>query len=108
MIDWSGFAGVAGELSIAFGLVVIASLSRRLGSVTRTSPYYVWLYVAAFMLCISVLARLLNLGRGLDVAATLHEHLLWVFIYKGLPALGITLGVIVTWRYWSWLLAERD
>jgi hypothetical protein len=32
----------------------------------------------------------------------------WVLLYNGLPALAVTLGLFVAWRYWSWLLAERN
>lgn len=108
MIDWVGLASLIGQISVAIALVVVGLLSKRLGSVTRTAPYYVWLYAAAFMLFISILARLLNLGRGLEVALELHQHPAWILIYLGLPAVGVTLGVIVAWRYWSWLMAERD
>jgi hypothetical protein len=55
----------------------------------------------------SVLARLLNIGRGEDIADTLGQNPVSVLFYVGLPAIAITLGLVAAWRYWSWLLAER-
>jgi hypothetical protein len=44
---------------------------------------------------------------GLADADTLINSIEWVLIYNGLPALAVTIGVYLGWRYWSWLLAER-
>lgn len=107
-MDWMGLLGLLGGIAIATALVVLGLLSKRLGSVTRTPPYYVWLYVAAGLMLVSILTRLVHLGQGPEVAVTLIEDKVSVLLYAGLPAIAITLGVVVAWRYWSWLLAERN
>lgn len=107
MFDWTGLFGLIGVASIALALVVLGLLSKRLGSVTRLPRYYRGFYVAAALVAISVVARLLNIGRGPSAALELASDPLWVLLYIGFPAIGITLGVVIAWRYWSWLLAER-
>ncbi len=107
-VDWAGLLGLLGPISFGIALVVIGLLSRRLGSVMRTPRYYLGFFLAAALIAISVLARLLNLGHGAAAAAQLNRDPLWVFLYMGLPAIAMMLGVVVAWRYWSWLLAERN
>lgn len=108
MVDWMGLFGLLGPVSIAVALLVMGLLSKRLGSVIRTPRYYIGFFVAAALMAASILARLLNLGRGAAAAAELHHDPVWVFLYVGLPATAVTLGIVVAWRYWSWLLAERS
>jgi hypothetical protein len=93
-------------LGIAAALVVLGLLSKRMNDNTGSAkPYYRWFYVAAALLVISAAARLVgDLGGETEP----HTRIEWVLLYDGLPALGITLGLYVAWRYWSWLLAERD
>jgi hypothetical protein len=108
VFDWAGLLGLLGMSSISFALVVMGLLSKRLGSVTRAPRYYIGFYVASLMIALSVLARLLNVGRGMDAVTGLNRDLVWVLFYNGLPALAISLALFVAWRYWSWLLAERN
>jgi hypothetical protein len=106
-VDWGGLFALFGPISIAVALTVMGLLSKRLGKVMRTPRYYVGFYIAAGLMTISVVARLLNIGRGDDIADSLGQDALTVVLYVGLPSIAITLGLIVAWRYWSWLLAER-
>ncbi|MBC6937582.1 MAG: hypothetical protein DWB42_17350 [Chloroflexi bacterium] len=107
-VDWAGLLGLLGPVSLCIALVVIGLLSRRLGSVIRTPHYYLGFFLAAALLTISILARLLNLGRGPAVAAALNRDPVWVFLYTGLPLIAALMGAVTAWRYWSWLLAERS
>jgi hypothetical protein len=50
---------------------------------------------------------MVNLGQGPAAAVALRLEISFVILYTVLPALSVTLGVAVIWRYWSWLLAER-
>lgn len=93
-----------GLLGIVFALIVVAQLSKRLGYATRAKPYYRGFYVAAALLVVSIIGQLVN---ELLLRADPHEPG-WILVYDGIPALALTLGVVVAWRYWSWLLAERD
>ncbi|MBZ0288283.1 MAG: hypothetical protein K8I30_11770, partial [Anaerolineae bacterium] len=94
-------------ISIAIAMTVMALLSKRLGSVMRTPRYYMLFYIAAGLMAVSALARLLNIGRGTDIVGNLGQDPVSVLLYVGLPAIAITLGLVAAWRYWSWLLAER-
>jgi hypothetical protein len=100
--------GLTGLLAIGVALVVLARLSQRLGNVTHVRPYYLLLYVAACLVWGGAIVRLYFLmisGASLDVP---NQRLLYTLLGDGLPAAGLTLGLLVTWFYWSWLLAERD
>jgi len=106
-VDWGGLFALVGPVSVAVALLVMGLLSRRLGSVMRTPRYYMGFYVAAGLMAVSAGARLLNIGRGDALADHLDQDALAVILYVGLPSIAITLGLIIAWRYWSWLLAER-
>lgn len=105
--DWTGLLGLLGVGSIAFALVLLGRLSQRLGQVTSAAPYYIGFYLGATLVAVGGGARAWNLSDA-SRAAELHQTTLWVLLYNGAPALGVTLGVMLAWRYWSWLLAERD
>ncbi len=94
-----------GMTAMAVLLIVLGLLSRRLGRVTRATRYY-WVYfLAAFFILIGVGGRF---WVFITPHATQYDSILWILVYNGAPAFGLTLGVIVAWHYWSWLLAERD
>lgn len=104
----SEWLGLLGPLSMTVALVALAILSRRLGATTRAAPFYLGFFVAAVLIAISLIARVANLIFGFAGDAVLSQDVLWTLLYAGLPALGVTLGLVMAWRYWSWLLAERD
>ncbi len=99
--DWAGLFGVIGPISICILFIILGLLSRRLGRVTRAGPYYVGLFAAAVLVGVSVLIRLWVVVGGVPLGSDL------ALVIDGLMALGVTLGTMVTWRYWSWLLSER-
>src|ERR1044071_8244132 len=100
-LDWTRLLSLIGPLSIFVVMIVMAVLSKRLGSVTHAAPYYIGFYIAALLVGISIVFRVVNGDGGTtDFVA--------VLIYTALPALSVTLGVIIAWRYWSWLFAERS
>jgi hypothetical protein len=97
--------GLLGPVSITVTLIVVGLLSRRLGAQTHIKPYYLGFFAAAILMLISIAARLLDIIFHPESFA---NSLLWVLLADGLPAAAVTIGVIFAWRYWSWLLAERD
>jgi len=99
---------IFGQIGIAAALLVLGLISRRLGSATRAKPQFIGFFIAAALLLTSAVVRALNLIFGLVPLGEVPVSFGWVMLYNGLPALGITLGVIFSWHYWSWLLAERD
>lgn len=108
MMTLSTFIALASLLSpfgIALALVVMGELSRRLGETMRVPPYYRGFFVAAAMMLVSGAARFV-----LVLAPPANSAGAWwqVALLNGLPAVALTLAVILAWRYWSWLLAERE
>jgi hypothetical protein len=97
-LSWLNPAAIAGAL------LWLALLSRRLGKVTHAPPHYIGLFVAAALVGASAVLRIVNLWLGVDVDGWWG----WALLYNGLPALGVTVGLVFAWRYWSWLFAERD
>ena len=108
MWDWSGAFGVLGMVSIVTTLILLGRLSKRMARATKTPAYYIGFYVAAVFVFVGVSVRLINLTESVAPTADLHHNIVWVLLYNGAPALGVTLGVVFAWRYWSWLLAERS
>lgn len=100
--------GLLGFVAIGIALIVVAHLSRRLGKVTLARPYYYLNYLAACLIWVGVAVRFFFITRGQAYLEALNSNLGYILLSDGLPALGITLGLIVTWYYWSWLVAERD
>ena len=100
----SELLSLSGTGAIVVALIVIGLLSRRMSEATGSAPYYLGFFLGAALVGASVTLRLLNalFTLGYDRATG------WVLVQHGLPALGVTLGVVMAWRYWSWLLAERD
>jgi hypothetical protein len=100
--------GLVGLFSIIVALIVLARLSQRLGHVTHARPYFVGHYIAASLIALGLLIRLYFITQGTDSLRASSATVLYTLIIDGLPAVGMTLGLVVTWYYWSWLLAERD
>jgi hypothetical protein len=100
--------GLLGQCGIAVAMFVLAALSHRLGLVTHARPRYRWLYVAMVLVLVGAGVRLFYLTNSDISHDNLKQNLVYILICDGFPALGITLALLVTWYYWSWLLAERD
>lgn len=107
-MDWAGLFGLFGMTGVGIFLVIMGLLSKRLGEVTKATPYYRGFFLASAFVVVGVIARLYHISIGVAVIDDLHHNIGWVMLYNGAPALGITLGLFVGWRYWSWLLAERN
>ena len=107
-MDWLAAFGLIGLFSLVMMLLLLGLLSKRMARATRTPSYYTGFYVAAFFVAIGVVVRLTNLTGLLALSSDMNDNIGWVLLYNGAPALGVTLGVIFSWRYWSWLLAERS
>jgi hypothetical protein len=93
--------GLLGPLAVVVMLLVLALISRRMGRVTHAPPYYLGLIVAAALVAAGLAARALGVDAIADETAAL-------LLFAVLPALGMTLGLLAAWRYWSWLVAERS
>lgn len=109
MSDVAGLFGLIGWSGVALMLLVMAALSRRLGRVTQAAPYHRGFYVAALLVLAGVVLRVIHRINRVAAVRDLDQNgTIWVLLTNGLPALGLTIGLVIAWRYWSWLLAERD
>ena len=104
-MDFSTLLSLLSPISIMVALIVVGLISRRLGEQTKAKPFYLGFFAAAILVLISIAAQFLDLLLHFPHTNT---DVLWIIVDDGLPAIAVTVGVIFAWRYWSWLLAERD
>jgi hypothetical protein len=104
----TAWLGLLGPLSIMVMLVILGLICRRFGQATGAAPYYLGLFVGAFLVGVGLFARAANLMLGVNDALVAQQAPVWALLYDGLPALGLLISLVVAWRYWSWLLADRD
>jgi hypothetical protein len=100
-----------GPLSLIFLFYILARLSEKLGAVTRMPPYYRWFWVGIVFLVVGVISQLVRLSvsfSGQSGHWLLNSPGFYLVTHHLPMAIGITIGLAVTWRYWSWLLTERD
>jgi len=91
-----------GPISMIVLLVTLGTFSRRLGAVYRRPPVYHVFYVGAILIGVGVAYRITGAdatGRADTTSALFYDLTLIV---------GLFLAVIIAWRYWGWLLSERD
>lgn len=93
-----------GYLSIAVMLAILGDLSRRLSATNQQSSRYTLAWIGSGCFFVRFVLQLIYFAGWFHIDAT---DMFWSSIYAGLPAVGITLGLITGWHYWSWLLAER-
>jgi hypothetical protein len=100
--------GLFGYFAISIAILVVSLLSRRLGAVTHARRYYLGMYFSAVLIWLGIVARVFFLTTPMASFQNLNQNTMYVLLCDGLPALAITLALLITWYYWSWLLAERD
>mgnify|MGYP003987973887 CR=1 FL=1 len=108
MSDLSTLFSIIGMTSMVVMLILLGLLSKRMGKVTKTPSYYIGFYVGSAFVFIGVVVRIATFADKVSNTASSDNCISLVLLYNGAPALGITIGVIAAWRYWSWLLAERN
>jgi hypothetical protein len=100
-----------GTASLIFLFFILARLSEKLGAVTKMAPYYRWFWVGLGFLAVALFAQFLRIGVLLTTQASflwLDTPAFYLITYHLPMAIGVTISLVVTWRYWSWLLTERD
>ena len=100
-----------GTLSLLVLFYILARLSERFGAVIKMRPLYYYYYVALIFLVIGYMAHILIVVAYLapgNVPPWLMSPWFRFFLYDLSLAIGVTTGLIVTWRYWSWLVAEYN
>jgi len=105
------FLGTLGTLSILFLFYIFARLSERFGAVTKMPPFYRYYYVALVFLTVGAIAHILVV-RAHWAYKQPPDWLMspWFLVLAHfLPlTIGVTIGLVITWRYWSWLVSKRN
>jgi hypothetical protein len=107
----SAIVSSVGPLSLLGMLLILAQFGRKLGAVTHMRPYYRGYYGAIALLGLALVMRLVRASvfwapPG-EIPELLNSALFYLVLYHIPLALGLTLGLGLTWYYWSWLLKER-
>jgi hypothetical protein len=93
---------VMGTVGLMVMLLVLAHLSRHFGAVAKRPPHYRFFYLAIIVVLIGLGFRiLLDDGQGIVHAGDALVYDMCLFI-------GILIAVLTAWRYWGWLLYERE
>jgi hypothetical protein len=109
---FSGLIGMVGLAGLIYVLNMMRQLSNRLGAVTKMAPYYRAYSVAAILCMLAFVTRLLRtsvLGQAPDHRLPLpwlYDPGLDLAGYHLPLAVALTISLVVTWRYWAWLLRE--
>ncbi len=105
------YLGSLGTLAAIYLLYILAKLSERLGSVEKMRPLFRYYYWAMGFVFVSFLAQILT-EQANSLASTANQWLLspwFTLICHHLPlAVGTTMGIYITWHYWSWLISETQ
>ena len=104
-------AALVAYVAIVYLLYIFATLSRKLGAVTKMKPYYRWLYVALALVAVSLACEWIVLMLRTESQAAPDWLLSEWFYFAGhtLPlCAAAVLALIIVLRYWGWLFRERD
>jgi len=105
-----GLAGSLGLLAVIATVLTLAALSQRIGEVRKRPPIYRGFYVGVVCLIAAFLIRFLRVSALLappEGPTFLNDDRFFLLAYHLPLFLGLTVSLVVTWRYWSWLLRER-
>ncbi len=105
------YLSVFGIISVMYLFYALARLSERLGGVQKMAPMYRFYYVAIAFLSVSALAQMLAIHASLappDVPAWLTSPWVMLIAYHLSMTIGVTIGLVISWHYWSWLVYHRD
>jgi hypothetical protein len=101
--------GSMGLISAIYITLIISKLSQKLGAVTKMRSYYRGFYASAIFLLVSLIAHLLKTSVLLAserAPALLNSDLFYLLTYYLPLAIGTSINLAVTLRYWDWLLKE--
>jgi len=104
------YLGTLGLLAVIYLLYILARLSERLGSVEKMVPRYRYYNLAIAALLIGFVAQILAIQAKTGAwALPAWVAAPWFLLvgYQIPVAVGVTIGLVVTWQYWSWLITEK-
>lgn len=103
--------GSLGLFSLIYALLILAQFGRKLGAVTKMRSFYKGYYVAACCVGLALVLRLIRASvfwaPPATIPALLNSPAFYLLLYHLPLAIGLSLGLAITWHYWSWLLKER-
>jgi len=110
--------GTVGLGAILLALLILAHLTQKWEAVARSNSYYRLFYVAAALVGVASLVRVVRMGHLSPVVGPsipsaqvlLYEPQSWFYLcFYYIPlATGLTISLWLTWRNWGWLLREQD
>lgn len=103
--------GCLGEGAILYAVFILLRLSQKLGEVTKMRPYYKGYYAAAVSIGLSVAIRFVQASFIATAYAgeSITAHSMWLgmtLAHHIFLALGLTLTLVIAWKYWGWLYGE--
>ena len=102
--------GTAGLGALVVMLMIMGRLTQRWELVTRIQSHYRLFYLAAALVGVAALMRLIRIGYFISetepLALSDSTSLLYVFLYHLPLVVGLTISILVTWRNWAWILRE--
>lgn len=105
-----GLAGSLGLLAVISTILTLAAFSQRIGEVRKMPPLYRGYYLGVACLGLALFVRVLRISVLLaapEGLAFLANDWFYLFAYHLPLALGLTVSLVIAWRYWGWLLHER-
>jgi hypothetical protein len=103
--------GSVGLFSLIYALLILAQFGRKLGAVTKMRPYYKGYHLAACCVGLALVMRFIRAtvfwAAPDTIPALLNSPTFYLLLYHLPLAIGVSLGLVITWHYWSWLLKER-
>jgi hypothetical protein len=103
--------GSMGLVSILYALVILAQFGRKLGAVTKMKPFYKGYYLSALCVTLALVTRFIRAAvfwaPNDAIPPVLNSPLFNLLLYHLPLAIGLSLGLAITWHYWSWLLKEQ-
>jgi len=107
----SAILGATGLVSVLYALVILAQFGRKLGAVTKMPPFYKGYYVAMVCVGSALVMRFIRASVFWAPPETipflLNDPVFYLLLYHLPLAIGLSVGVGITWHYWGWLLKER-
>lgn len=98
----------AAPLALMVSLWMLAQISRRFGEVTRRPPRFRLFYISVGLMVLPTLVRLLAIGMTGEQRDDLGGNALSALVHDLPLAVGITLALVVAWRYWGWLIFASE
>jgi hypothetical protein len=96
-------------LSLVIVFHILAKLSKQFGSVLKMPPYYKGYYFAEVLGGIAFVMHLWQASLLLSTPPSISHNFIAVLWLYHLPlALAVTIALIITWKYWSWLFIEKE